>query len=345
MEQIEHVALLTADPRVRDAVESTAAALGLGVRTSDTVDAALAAWPSARAVLVGADLAAGLASAAPRRRPRVYLVGFEAAELGTWSVPLGAGVIPLPQGIAWLSGVLGNDTREARVLAVVGGSGGVGASTLAAGFALASVRAGRSAALVDLDAVGGGIDLLLGAERAAGWRWPKLVGARGEVGDVRGVLPQVAGVTVVAMGRGDDAEEPSAESVHAVLGALGRHHELVVLDAGRVPTGASRLAVRGADSTVLLSGAGVRAVAASARVRRGLDAADAGVVVRAHRGGPPSEVVAHALGLPLWGKVPHDARLAGLAEAGEPPGAGRARWGRAVARVLERVLQEAVDVD
>ena len=339
------VVLVTAEARVRDAVESTAAALGLPVSTIATAEGALQRWASARVVLVGGDLAAAVASSGPPARRHVHLVGFDAAELGTWSMPLGAEVIPLPQGVAWLTGVLATDERDSRRVAVVGGSGGVGASTLAAGLALAAARRGQSCALVDLDPLGGGIDLLLGAERTPGWRWPRLVGARGEVGDVRGVLPRVHGVTVVAMGRGADAVGPTAEAVHAVMGSLTRHHELVLVDGGRTPAASARQALRAVDATGVLSGAGVRDVAATARVADGLGPAGLGLVVRGTRGGPPGGVVADALGLPLWGEVPADRRLAADAEAGEPPGRPRSAWARAVERVLARVGAEAGDVD
>jgi len=56
------------------------------------------------------------------------------------------------------------------VLGVVGGSGGVGASTFAAVLAAVTGRA----MLVDLDVVGGGIDVLLGIEDVAGARWSGL---------------------------------------------------------------------------------------------------------------------------------------------------------------------------
>lgn len=343
----DDVVLVTADGAVRDAVESTAAALGLHVAVVIGAEAALARWASARVVLVGGDQAAALASVGPRRRPHVHLVGFDPVELGTWSMPLGAAVIPLPQGVAWLGGVLAADAgSESRTVAVVGGSGGVGASTLAAGLALAGAARGWSSALVDLDPLGGGIDLALGAERVAGWRWPRLAGARGEVGDVRGVLPVIGGVTLVAMGREPvGVGELTVESVHAVLGSLGRRHDLVVLDAGRTPLPAARQVVRGAGATVLLAGGGVRAIASAACVAADLEAGAVGVVVRRSAGGPPGVVVADALRLPLWGDVPTDRRVAADAEAGEPPLRTRSRWGRAVGRVLETVWQEARDVD
>ena len=56
------------------------------------------------------------------------------------------------------------------VLAVVGGSGGVGASTFAAALATAAAPA----TLIDLDPVSGGIDVLLGIEDVPGARWSGL---------------------------------------------------------------------------------------------------------------------------------------------------------------------------
>ncbi len=337
--------LATNDPAVTDAVESVAAALGLRVGREVTAAGALLAWRTAAVLLVGADLAAALASEAPKRRPRVYLVGFDAADLASWSVPLGAEVIGLPHGVTWLSAVVGADSDEAcPVVAVVGGSGGAGASTFAAGLALAASRSGVPCALVDADPLGGGLDLLLGAERTPGYRWPRLAGAYGEVGDVRDLLPAVAGVSVVAMGRGE-SEAAGPEAVQAVAASLCRHHGLVVLDCGRSPWPAARMLVRGARPALVVTGAGVRSVAATASVVRALDLVDAGVIVRGTPGvRVPPELVAETLELELWGAVPHDAALAAAAEAGELP-RGRAAWRRAVDAIVARVLAEASDGD
>ena len=76
-------------------------------------------------------------------------------------------------------------------LVAVGGScGGAGASTVATALALA---AAPGVLLVDADPWGGGLDLLLGAERADGLRWPDLTGLRGRVaGDaLLAALPEV----------------------------------------------------------------------------------------------------------------------------------------------------------
>ncbi len=91
----------------------------------------------------------------------------------------------------------------ARVTVVVGAVGGVGASTLAALLARRRAAAGGSALLVDLDLGRGGIDVLLGLERASGVRWPDLAGVRGTLAldDLDGLLPRWRGVDVLSAGR------------------------------------------------------------------------------------------------------------------------------------------------
>jgi secretion/DNA translocation related CpaE-like protein len=337
--------LLTTDEATSDAVLAAGAAHGVTVDVVASAPDCLARWPDAGRVLVGADAAAGLASLGPKRRGGVFLVGFAPELLGRWSVPLGGQVILLPDGLAALSAVLADDHGSGGpVVSVVGGSGGIGASTLAAGLAVAARRRGMAAALVDVDPLGGGVDLLLGAERTPGWRWPRLVGARGEVTDVRRFLPQVDGLTVVSMGRpapGQSAEEaPSAESLRAVLGALARHHQVVVLDAGRAPLASARPALASCAATFLVSGTCVRAVAEASAVLRSMELAEPRVVVRTSPGSRvPGDVVGRALGLPVAGALPEDRALVHAAEQGDPPGrAGRGRWTRSVGRLLDLAL-------
>nr|NLI49534.1 P-loop NTPase [Propionibacterium sp.] len=268
--------LLTAAEPISDAVLAAAAALGVAVDVVTDPAECVARWPDAAAVLVGEDQAAALASRALRERRGVYLVGFSPGDLGRWSVPLGGQVVVLPEGLAALTAVLSEQRgSRGRVIGVIGGSGGVGASTLAAGLAMATSRRGPTVALVDLDPWGGGLDLLVGAERTPGWRWPDLVGARGEVTDIRRFLPQVDGLTLVAMGRqgaSDPAGEPPAvEAVRAVLGSLARHHDVVFVDAGRGRLALGRAALAACRSTVLLAGTSVRAVAAAASLVPTLD--------------------------------------------------------------------------
>lgn len=330
MDDARPVVLLTQDARVRDMVESSAVTLGRPVRVLAEPSLALSAWSHAEVLLIGADLAPRVASAGPRRRAGVYLVGFPDADASAWSVPLGAEVIPLPGASGLLGEVLaGRSQASGRVVAVVGGSGGVGASTLAAALALEAASRGVASALMELDELSGGVDLLLGAERAPGWRWPRLVGARGEVGDVRSLLPRAGGVPFVAMARGEPGTLPG-DAVVAVLGTLTRHHALVVVDAGRSPHPVARHTVRGADEALLVCGSDARGVAAAAATRARFEWGACSVVVRQQPGGASGPAVAEALGVPLAGVLPHEPRLARAAAEGEPPVAAGARWRRAL---------------
>jgi MinD-like ATPase involved in chromosome partitioning or flagellar assembly len=201
--------------------------------------------------------------------------------------------------------------------------------------------------LVDLDPLGGGADLLLGAERAAGWRWDRLRAARGQIGELRGQVPVVTGVTVVSMAR-DDPTAVTRDAVASVVASLSRSSDLVVMDVGRSLDAGGREALRAADRTVLVCAADVRAVASARMTLAAAEVAGAGVVVRLRKGGSVRVGdVATAVGLPLWGTLPVDAAQSAAAERGVPPdraaaaprgvppdwAAGRA-WLRACARVL-----------
>lgn len=333
------VVLYTLSEEVADAVCAAAATLGLPCEVVDGVDALLARWSRARAVLIGGDVAARVASVAPRSRPRVYLVGYDPTDLARWSMPLGAEVVPLPHGLAWLGGALGGGDDTSTLVAVVGGAGGAGASTLAAGLALAASRRGIASALVDLDPVGGGLDLLLGAERTPGWRWPRLAGARGELSDIRDVLPDAGGVTLVSTAR-TGGERAGPEAVTAVLRGLLRHHALVVLDAGRGLGDGVRAQVRHAQETLVVVPADVRGVAATTQLLEALEPEGPRAVVRRRPGSALSPVlVADAVGLGLAGVLPHDGAVARAGATGDVPMRRRSAWTRAVTGLLGTVLE------
>jgi secretion/DNA translocation related CpaE-like protein len=298
-------------------------------------------WRTASTVIVADDHAERVAARALPHREGVYVVGAQPHLLSAWSAPLAARVIPLPQGAAWLGTVLGEGSSRTRapVVAAIGGSGGVGASTLAAALAqLSAARGQPGAALVDADPLGGGIDLLLGAERVQGWRWPRLNAADGHLGDLRGYLPVVDGVSVVSMARGaslDLAREPLA----AIVGSLAAWHSLVLLDPGRAMAPAAREAVRLSSRRLVVVAASVRGVAAARQTIAALDLEQAELVVRRTRGSLPSKLVAEALELPVLAELPDEPGLAGAAERGEPPARGARRgYRRAVEKLLVRLL-------
>ena len=166
------VVVLTTDSDLLNHILAGAAVARLEPELVPDADALRAIWPYASMVLVGVDEALAVSRQALPRRTEVYLVGDEArhAEARRWSVQLGAAGIVLPGDAALLESAMvdGAGHRGGRLLAVVGGAGGAGASTVAAGLCFAAALSGRRALLLDCDPIGGGIDLLVGAERIDG---------------------------------------------------------------------------------------------------------------------------------------------------------------------------------
>jgi secretion/DNA translocation related CpaE-like protein len=335
------VLLLAEGGEVRELVLNTAAALDLRVSQAEGLAQVVRLWPEAATVCVEEPLAERVAGWALPKHPAVVLLGKDEAELARWSAPLSALVIALPEGASWLGQVL--DESAARVgtpvVAVFGGSGGAGCSTFAAGLALASAAEARPAALVEADMLSGGLDLLLGAENLPGWRWPNLAAASGYVGDLREYLPSVGSVALVASGR--EAAEVSAEALSAVVHALRRSHDLVVIDGGRSPTPLARQAWQLANWRLLFARPDVRGLAAAASAAGAF--ADGkeftAAVVRGHSGAFPDPLIAELLGCPVLAHVGQDRRLVQAAERGDPPGVGRTRpWLKGCRRVARLLL-------
>src|SRR5579862_4108186 len=104
------------------------------------------------------------------------------------------------------------------VIGVVGGRGGVGASLFTAVLSAVGARRGHSgrSVLVDLEAVAGGIDVLLGVEGVPGPRWSglRLAGGYLQPSLLAGGLPRWGPVSVLAADL-----LPSAENVEQLLPA------------------------------------------------------------------------------------------------------------------------------
>lgn len=321
----------------QDVILSAAAAQEVEAEVVLALDEVAERWREADVVLISDRLAEAVAERALPHREGVFLVGDDAVALAAWSAPLGARVISLPEGTGWLGAILADGgSAKAPVVAVLGGSGGVGASTLAASLSCLAANRWGAAALVETDVVGGGIDLLLGAETSGGWRWPRLSGAQGQVGDLRPYLPAVAGVSVVSMARGPSVDL-TREPLAAIVGSLRRTHDAVVLDPGRSLTLAARESVRLAARVVLVVQAGVRGVAAAREVVRAHQLQDAWVAVTGR--GLSGSVVSDALDLRVVAELPADPALVRAAERGEPP----TRAGKRYLSVCRRLLDKIAD--
>ncbi|HJU98391.1 MAG TPA: septum site-determining protein Ssd [Jiangellaceae bacterium] len=342
--------LVTADDGLLDDLLRLATAAGVEVDVVADAGSARARWCAAPIVVVGDDQAAAIAAAGPGRRRGVIVVGLDLDDADVWrrAVAVGADdVVFLPDAEPWLvdrfADAAESGGRDGALIGVVGGRGGAGASVLAAALAVTGTRLGLSSMLIDLDPLGGGVDLVIGAEDCTGLRWPDFADTRGRLGgaELCHSLPSSFGLTVLSWDRGDVLTVP-AEAVRAVLTAAQRSCDVVVLDLPRRFDAATEHALARCACTILVVPAEVRAVAAAARVATGLAAAsrDVRIVVR---GPSPSGLggadVAEALGLTLAVEMDAERRLDDLLERGEAPG----RSGKGpLARACEVLLADLV---
>ncbi|OYO13081.1 hypothetical protein CGZ98_06270 [Enemella evansiae] len=331
----------TADPRLRDPVLAAVAAAGLEAELVEDAAGLAALRRTPSVLVVGVDLAPALARQELNRRVRVQLVGERADSdrLCAWSAALGASVTTLPEGMRWLTSTLAGTPPDGggRLVAVLGGSGGVGASTLAVDLAWQAAQRGTPTAVVELDPAGPGLDLLLGVESEPGWRWPALRAAEGYLGELRDQLPARDGLAVLAQSRGERTPPP-VPAVRAVLRSLRREHDLVLIDVGRRAEPEMLAVLDECETALLVCRSGVTGVAAAVAL---LDRLPTSVPMAALLRGAPADrsVVGELLGIPVVAEIADDHRVAAAADRGELPSrvAGRG-WRRGTRRLLTELV-------
>jgi secretion/DNA translocation related CpaE-like protein len=342
--------LITSDAAVLDDLVRLGLTAGTELDVAPDVGAARRAWLSAAAVVVGPDAAVACARARLPRRPGVVLLGDDLDDAGIWQLAVEAGaehVVFLPDGEGWLVEMLADAVEPSRttgeLVAVAGGRGGAGATTLAAALAVTASGAGHRVLLVDGDPLGGGIDLVFGGECEGGLRWPDLGATRGRVpgAALTGALPRMRELSVLSWDRGDVLRVPP-EAMEAVLEAGRRSCDLVVADLPRAVDDASRAVLSLATVVLLVVPAEVRAAAAATRMATQLAplCADLRLVVR---GPAPSGLsardIASSIGLPLVGYLRPEPHLDVTLERGEPPGSrGRGPLWSLSSSLLDEVL-------
>lgn len=331
----ERPLLVTSDADLLDDLLRLCAAAGVEPQVAHDLTAARSAWASAPLVVLGDDLSRRVDRAGLGRRPDLVLVTRDLDDVDVWTRGAGLGVetvVFLPDAEALLVDRLVDSVEapvaEATTVAAVGGRGGAGASTLAGALAVTASADGLRTLLVDADPLGGGLDLLVGAEQVPGMRWPDLAVAGGRVGAAAlgSALPEVSRLRLLSWDRGDPRPVPVAAAT-AVLSAACRSHQVVVVDLPRRLDALAEVAVAAATTVLLVVPAEVRATAAAARVAAGLRplAPDVRLVVRGPApSGLTGRVVADSLGLPLVGWLRPEPGLARSLERGEAP----ARSGR-----------------
>ncbi len=343
--------VVCADERILDDLLRLAAAAGVEVEVAPDAASARLSWAPAPVVLVGADAADSVEAAGLPRRSEVALVSRDMDDAGVWqrAVAIGATEVAfLPDAEPWLVELLADSSApgpEAVVVGVVGGRGGAGASSLAAALGLAGLRHGLRTVLVDGDPLGGGLDLVLGAEDVPGIRWPDLAGARGRVApsDLAGALPSIESLLVLSWDRGD-LLEVDPEAMDCVLRSAARGAELVVVDLPRRPDAPTRVALERADRVFLVVPAELRAVTAAIRVAtlvRPMTTQMQAVVRGPAPGGLDAQVVAEAVGLPLAGHCRAEPGLSQALERGLPPGGRRGPLAALAGRLVGDLLRDA----
>ena len=231
---------VTDDEALLDELLRLAAAAGVTPDVARDGVGGLRGWAAASLVLVGADQARAMASTSPPRREKVHVVAWGQVPDDLFRVAVAVGaesVTALPGSEAWLVEELTDlgDQRTGRGLTVgvVGGSGGVGATTFACALGQMAARSGQ-AVVIDLDPLGPGIDRVLGLDGYDGIRWDALCQTTGRFSgrSLRESLPRRDGLGVLTWYPGPQGSL-QAFAVRNAIAAAQRGHQTVVVDLPR----------------------------------------------------------------------------------------------------------------
>lgn len=347
------IAVVSDDAELLRRLDVLAAAAGAVLVRSSASDRT----PAGDLVLLGTDrlpTADGPTGRSPiiARRARVVVVATGDPPPSTWQQALAVGaehVAVLPEAEAWLLDRLldaASGRRRARVIGVIGGRGGAGASTLAVALAVTAARDRMRPMLIDLDSLGGGVDLVLGGELESGLRWEDLAAVRGRLqpGLLDAGLPRACGVGFLTFDRVGEFRA-GVEAVEAVLDAAGRESSLVVIDLPRQVDDLTRAALRHTGEVLLVVPAEVRAGAAAGRLVAAIEplCRQVRLVVRgpAPTGLTP-QAVADALALPLAADLRAEPGLAGALDQGlAPPVRPRGPLGLLCRRLLSETVEDS----
>lgn len=343
----QRAVVMTDDEDLLDEVVRLAAAAGGELERVPDPAGVRRRWHTAGLVLLDEAAADAIGPLRLGRRDGVVVLCREEPPGSVWERAVAVGaehVVSLPEGEEWLVGALADAGRRraegvGRVVSVVGGRGGAGASVLAAAIAGRARTRGTRVLLVDCDPLGGGLDLVVGAEDIGGLRWPGLSLGSGRVAaaSLHEALPSPDGaLTVLSCDRSGGGPEPDAAA--AVVEAGRRAGETVVCDLPRHLSDAAAAVVDVSDLVVVVVPTEVRAVAAAARVAAPLVARGATVRVVARGpapGGLDGTDVEGALGLELIVAVASEPGLAHALDHGKVPGVRRGPLQDAAGAVLD----------
>jgi secretion/DNA translocation related CpaE-like protein len=337
---------VTRDPDLADRLHRLAAAVGVPLQVAGRVEDVSGPLTARPGLLADGPAADELLRLPAGPRPRAVLIGADPPPDSLWrqAVALRAErVLALPgdddQVMEWLLDLTDAPRAAATVLGVVGGRGGAGASTLAAALAKTAARTPATHVfLVDLDPLGGGLELVLGCEDAPGLRWPQVASTRGRISPsaLWDALPHEDGVALLSWPR-EVTTDVEAHVVPGLMDSMRRGADLVIVDLARHPGNAVRAALPAVDTVLLLGTADVRGAAGTLRVLHAVrdECSDVRLVVRVSRSPAVSpEAIADSLAVPLVGRVPAVRGMETAISQGLGPPVG-GRFGRACRRLLD----------
>lgn len=368
------ILLVCADEHRRAELSSLCALAGAQAQAAQSLCHVRDQWNEATAVIVDAAVLAHTQSShldALARRERVVIVhttndapdhlltgGFtpnstatnQASTLWQHALHLGAQAVwTLPQQqtqlIQQLRRWVNTALARAVTIGVIGGNGGVGASTLAAALAVTGNKRHLQTVLIDADPLGGGIDLLLDGGQAHGSRWPQLAHVEGSLNaqTLREELPVMEDLFVLSWDR-SQIRGISCDAMTAVLAAATRGSDLVVVDLPRYRSPFVDAALVGLDRCLVYVDGQPRSVAAAGRVLASIDGLAGqiqvvarGVSKKAGKNAANPQQTFAELPLPISAVIAHDAHLGSVANAALPPGyTGKGN----VARFCNELLDE-----
>lgn len=328
----EQILVLTANPDLRATAERWCSAVGVAPLAESEIGPARRFWGSAGAVVIGEDLVPDIAAAGWPRRDHVHLIVRDREPWWRAAVRIGAvGVLQVDDGdaagVAALAQVA-EGAAEGCSVVVIGGRGGVGATTFACALAREAAARELRSVVMDADPWGPGVDIVLGSENVQGLRWSALDAASGLVATdaLAGTLPVRDGVATIAWDA-DDVDPALPAAASSVWSAAVRGFDLVVVDHPRaVVDGSWSTGVLGGSVlTVLVVADDIAGLAAARRqVLRLQDHAASVVAVLARRGGLGRPAVERTIGIPVVGAIGYDRRVRTAVDHGRGPVRSRA---------------------
>ncbi len=211
-----------------------------------------------------------------------------------------------------------------QVLAVISGKGGTGKTTLCAGVALALAEAGQNVLCIDADAGLRNLDISLGMAEEPAICFTDVM--RGDYDlSKAAVHPRCANLRFLTAPVTELPEELDEEAFYRMLAQVKAEFDWCLIDAPAGIGAGFRLAVRGADRAMVVTGgepAALRDGARAVEKMDGLSKAEPQLVVNRIRRKFFKKLrftvddCMDAVGLPLLGIVPEDASVATCAAKG-----------------------------